>query len=44
MALQPSTGLPAYNIPSSVKKKSWAKKRKGKKGKIPQTVKEIYRK
>ena len=45
MTLQ-SKALPAYKIPAAVKKQSWAKKRKKKKGKrgVPEDISEIVRK
>jgi len=44
--LESSKALPAYKIPAVVKKQSWAKKRKKKKGKrgIPEDISEIYKK
>ena len=46
MVLQSAKGLAAYKIPSEVKKKSWAKKKKKRKNKkgLPQNPKEIYKK
>jgi len=46
MTLVKSKALPAYKIPAAVKKQSWAKKRKKKKGKrgVPEDISEIYKK
>ena len=44
--LESSKALPAYKIPAEIKKQSWAKKRKKKKGKrgVPEDISEIYKK
>ena len=46
MGLESSKALPAYKIPAEIKKQSWAKKRKKKKGKrgVPEDISEIYKK
>ena len=46
MPLTESKALPAYKIPAEIKKQSWAKKRKKKKGKrgVPEDISEIYKK
>jgi len=46
MSLQSSKSLSAYSIPQEIRKQSWAKKRKKKKGKrgVPEDISEIYKK
>jgi len=46
MPLTESKALPAYKIPATIRKQSWAKKRKKKKGKrgVPEDISEIYKK
>ena len=46
MPLQSSKALPAYKIPAGIKKQSWAKKRKKKKGVkgVPEDISEIIKK
>ena len=44
--LEKSKALPAYKIPAGIKKQSWAKKRKKKKGVkgVPEDISEIIKK
>jgi len=46
MSLQPSKSLAAYSIPQNIRKQSWAKKRKKKKGVkgVLEDISEIYKK
>jgi len=46
MGLESSKALPAYKIPAGIRKQSWAKKRKKKKGKrgVPEDISEIIKK
>ena len=46
MGLESSKAFPAYKIPAEIRKQSWVKKRKKKKGKrgVPEDISEIIKK